>query len=99
MEGYDPAYVAHNLPYIVVSGLGVQAREALRKEGGARYISDIPVVDSEDANTLLKHFKENDATNLAWNGKEHTERNKFRIKTVGRVAAFSWHFMYAITEG
>jgi hypothetical protein len=89
MDGYDPAYVGHNLPYIVVSGLGVQPREALRKDGGARFTSEIPPVDSDDANTLLKHFTTNDATNLAWNGREHTGRNKFRIKTVGRVDSAS----------
>jgi len=97
MDGYDPAYVAHNLPYIVVSGLGVQAREAPRKDGGARINSELPPVESEDANTLLKHFTDSDATNLAWNGKEHTGRNKFRVKIVGRVV-LQWHCMYAVTE-
>ena len=88
--------MAHNLPYIVVSGLGVQEREVFRKEGGARFTSEIPPVQSEDANTLLKHFITSDATNSAWNGREHTGRNKFKIKTVGRVASTSWKQIYTI---
>lgn len=85
MDGYDPAYVAHNAPYLVVSGLGVHVKEAPRKDGGARITSDIPPLETEDAKTLLRHFKDSDASNLAWNSKEHSGRNKFRVKTVGRV--------------
>lgn len=98
MDGYDPAYVAHNVPYLVISGLGVQEREQIRKDGGARIVSEIPIVESEDARTLLQHFMDNDASALAWNGKEHTGRNKFKIKAVGRVAFTSWHYLYKVTE-
>jgi trafficking protein particle complex subunit 11 len=85
MDGYAPAYVAHNIPYLVVSGLGVHTKEAIRKDGGIRIQSGIPPVESEDAATLLKYFQDSDASNLAWNGREHSGRNKFRVKTVGRV--------------
>lgn len=87
MDGYSPAYVAHNIPYLVVSGLGVHAKEAPRKDGGVRISSDILPLESEDANALLKHFKDSDGTNLAWNGREHSGRNRFRVKTIGRVPA------------
>lgn len=87
MDGYAPAYVAHNIPYLVVSGLGVHAKEAARKDGGVRISSEIPPLESEDANALLKYFKDSDGTNLAWNGREHSGRNRFRVKTIGRVPA------------
>jgi hypothetical protein len=83
MDGYPPAYVSHNLPLLVVSGLG-SAQEPASKDG-IRITSEIPSVETEDAETLLRHFKQSDASNLAWNGREHTGRNKFRVKTVGRV--------------
>ena len=85
MDGYAPAYVAHNLPYLIVSGLGSHESEAPRKDGGIRIASEIPSVESEDAIALLKHFRDSDASSLPWNGREHSGRNKFRVKTVGRV--------------
>lgn len=86
MDGYAPAFVAHNVPLLFISGLGSRSQEHARsKDGGLRIASDIPSVDSEDATTLRKHFEENDASSLAWNAREFSGRNKFRVKTVGRV--------------
>jgi hypothetical protein len=86
MDGYAPAYVAHNIPLLVVSGLSsVPQDEAALKEAGTRITSEIPIVESADAQVLLRHFRDNDARRLAWNSREHNGRNKFRVKTVGRV--------------
>jgi hypothetical protein len=86
MDGYAPAYVAHNVPLLVVSGLGSPPKDDTKlKVGGARIISEIPSVDSDDAQALLRHFEDSDASNLAWNGREHNGRNNFRVKVVGRV--------------
>jgi hypothetical protein len=88
MDGYAPAYVAHNVPLLVVSGLGSWPHEASTLENGAiRVASEIPPVESEDAQVLLRHFKDNDAGNLAWNAREYSGRNKFRVKIVGRVVS------------
>jgi hypothetical protein len=86
MDGYKPAYVAHNVPYLVVSGLGEARRnDAYLKAEGVHIVSDVPPVESEDAEVLLKHFKDSDAEGLAWNSREHSGRNKFRVRIVGRV--------------
>lgn len=86
MDGYAPAYVAHNIPLLVVSGLGsVTHDEAALKEVGTRITSEVPVVESADAQVLLRHFRDNDARGLSWNSREHNGRNKFRVKTVRRV--------------
>jgi hypothetical protein len=86
MDGYAPAYVAHNIPLLVISGLGSPPNHSIRLDnGGARISSEIPPVESEDARALLRHFQESDANDLAWNGREHNGRNKFRVKIVGRV--------------
>jgi hypothetical protein len=88
MDGYAPAYVAHNVPLLVVSGLGSQPRQKSTVEDGApRITSEIPPVESEDAQVLLRHFKDSDAGNLAWNAREHSGKNKFRVKLVGRVVS------------
>ncbi|TVY18166.1 Trafficking protein particle complex subunit 11 [Lachnellula arida] len=83
MDGYPPAYIAHNLPLLIVSGLG-SVQETSASKSGTRITSEIPPVDTEDAERLLRHFKRSDASDLSWNGREHTGRNKFRVKVVGR---------------
>jgi hypothetical protein len=99
MDGYAPAYVAHNIPLLVVSGLGSQPNENLILENGAiRIASEIPPVESEDAQVLLRHFKDSDAENLAWNAREHSGRNKFRVKIVGRVVSADSVIILSVTE-
>lgn len=90
MDGYAPEYVTHNLPLLVISGLGhtppLNSPEASRDWGtGAQITSEVPPVQSEDASVLLKHFKASDGGNLAWNGREHNGRNKFRVRVTRRV--------------
>ncbi|TAQ89462.1 hypothetical protein B7494_g2219 [Chlorociboria aeruginascens] len=79
MDGYEPAYVAHNLPLLVISGLRPSNEEEKRQEdGGVTITSDIPSIESTDAQALLKHFLDSDAGSLPWNSREHSRRNKFR---------------------
>jgi hypothetical protein len=86
MDGYAPAYVAHNIPLIVVSGLGSPPQGNTKlNAGGARISSEILSIDSDDARALLRHFEDSDAGNPAWNGREHNGKNNFRVKIVGRV--------------
>lgn len=88
MDGYAPAYVAHNIPLLVVSGLDSAPQDkSIAPEGAIRIASEIPPVESEDAQVLLRHFKDSDAGELAWNAREYSGRNKFRVKTVGRVVS------------
>lgn len=85
MDGYSPAFVDHNVPLLVVSGLRGDNQEELTLAEGIRIASEIPPVASEDGAALSRHFKDSDASNLAWNAREHGGRNKFRVKLVGRV--------------
>ena len=81
-----PAYVAHNIPFMVVSGLGRTRQNSTILDGpGTRIVSEVSPVDSPDAQVLQEFFKDKDAKKLAWNGREHNGRNKFKIKIVGRV--------------
>ena len=91
MDAYALAYVAHNIPLLVVSGLGTDNDEKEKwTDGGMRITSDIPPLETEDAKVLLRHFRHRDARGLSWNGREHSGRNKFRVKTVGRVVVQTW---------
>jgi hypothetical protein len=86
MDGYPPAYVAHNVPYLLVSGLGgAPQNHADLKAEGVRITSDVPLIESEDAEAIIKNFKDCDADGLAWNGRASGGRNKFKVKTIGRV--------------
>lgn len=99
MDGYAPAYVAHNVPLLVVSGLGSTAQHGTKYDSlGTRIVSEIPAVETEDALTLLENFKERDAVGLAWNGREHNGRDKFKIKAIGRVVISSAHCLLSMTE-
>jgi hypothetical protein len=86
MDGYAPAYVAHNVPYLVVSGLGdAPQKQADLEAEGVRIASDIPPVDSDDAEIIIRNFKDVDAEGLAWNNHASGGRHKFKVKIVGRV--------------
>ena len=86
MDGYAPAYVAHNVPYLVVSGLGDAERNHTDiKVEGVRITSDIPPVDSGDAEVLIRNFRDSDAGSISWNGRASGERKRFKVKIVGRV--------------
>lgn len=85
MDGYAPAYVDHNVPFLVVSGLGSAAQETPNQENGVRIASEIAPVESDDAAALLRHFKASNASDLAWNSREYGGRNRFKVKLVGRV--------------
>ena len=99
MDGYAPAYVAHNVPFLVISGLGSLPQDNQEaREGAILITSDVPPVESDDAQVLLRHFKDSDAGDLAWNAREYSGRNKFRIKTVGRVASADSKITLSVAE-
>ena len=99
MDAYEPAYVAHNVPYMVVSGLEPSASFGGESSSQAfRIASDVPWVDTEDSKILLKHFKERDGEGLAWNSREYNGRNKFKIKTVTRVFKPVIKSLISVTE-
>ncbi|RDW72025.1 hypothetical protein BP5796_08059 [Coleophoma crateriformis] len=89
MDGYEPEFVTHNLPLLVLAGLGPEKpTEATNStsgwETGVQITSQIPPVETRDADVLLKHFEANDGRELAWNGREENVKNKFWVKSVGR---------------
>lgn len=86
MDGYVSADVAHNIPFLVVSGLRTLSQDSAKTNGpGTRIASELPPLNTEDALALLGHFEERNGVGLAWNGREHNGRDKFKIKVIARV--------------
>ncbi|KAH8731169.1 Gryzun, putative trafficking through golgi-domain-containing protein [Phaeosphaeriaceae sp. PMI808] len=96
MDEYPPKYLQHNLPFIVLSGLGTTnesdppqpVQEVFPGRAVTTIHSDIPVVTGDRANTLLEDFLSADSTNAPWNGRTTGRKglvHGFRIRAVGRL--------------
>ncbi|RKF55596.1 putative glutathione transferase omega-1 protein [Erysiphe neolycopersici] len=80
MDGYAPAFVAHNIPLILVSGLLSEPKESSKQLDDTQELN----VGPEEASILLKLLQDVDASDLAWNSQEFTANKKFRVKMIGR---------------
>jgi hypothetical protein len=97
MEGYPADYVAHNLPFVILFGLGTNDIETqneyekdypLLREKGIYISSDLPNVTGPVAEELRTSFHEFDARNASWNsrpGKGKMGTMGFTYRSVGRV--------------
>ena len=97
MEGYPADYVGHNLPFVILFGLGstevTQPLEAERdfpflQEKGIYISSELPSVTGPVADQLLSSFHEFDARDASWNnrpGRGKMGTMGFTYRTVGRV--------------
>jgi hypothetical protein len=96
MDRFPEDYYLHNLPLLLLSGLGAEnhndidpSRKAhnLLQEGGFRIKIDAPLVQGDIAQQLLEAFREQDASNLPWHSQSLASRNGrvFKITSVGRV--------------
>ena len=97
MEGYPAHYVSHNLPFVVLFGLGsteivypdpIEEKYPLLQEKGIYISSDLPSVIGLAADELLSSFRDFDAKDAAWNnrpGKGKMGTTGFTYRTVGRV--------------
>jgi solute carrier family 25 protein 38 len=96
MDAYPSDYVVHNLPFIVLSGLGTAkeldppppVQDVLPGRAITTVNSEIAPVADDRADALLEEFLAADATNAPWNGRGSGRRgltHGFRMRTVGRV--------------
>lgn len=97
MEAYPEDYVEHNLPLILLSGLGAEPEASeetsersrrLLLEGGFRIKTDTPPLTSSTAENLLRAFLSADSSEASWNNRASSTTDgdgRFRIKRVGRV--------------
>ena len=104
MEGYPSHLVSHNIPFIVLFGLGSTAsnsREAdeedypLLQEKGVYISSELPSITGAIADDLIECFQDFDAKDAAWNnrpGKGKMGTMGFTYRNVGRVGQITSSF-------
>lgn len=95
MEAYPSAFVAHNVPLVILSGLGSQPPHGhdpvhypLLGEKGIKITSESPAVTGPSAEELLSIILELDAQDAAWNGRPGRGKMGtmgFKIKAIGKV--------------
>jgi hypothetical protein len=96
MDAYPPDLVLHNLPFVVLSGLGtakeVEApppvQDVLPGRAVTTVSSEAPLVEGDRADELLQEFLSADGTNAPWNGRPSGTKgiaHSFRLRAVGRV--------------
>ena len=97
MDGYPSHYVSHNLPFVILFGLGsdnahprdsVEEGYPLLREKGIYISSDLPNVSGQTADELLNSFRDLDARDAAWNnrpGKGKMGTMGYTFRSVGRV--------------
>ncbi|KAI1177997.1 Gryzun, putative trafficking through golgi-domain-containing protein [Nemania sp. FL0916] len=91
MDDYPDGSLDHNIPFLVVSGLGANLNGPLLtdpelRERGILVRSELPSIniDGREARTILRAIREADATELPWRPREGSRRHRFKIRTVGR---------------
>lgn len=100
MDRFPDDYVVHNLPLLLLSGLGTGNHSesdlsgkshTFLHEGGFRIQVDAPVVQGALANLLLQRFREQDASDIPWHAPSQSSKNGrvFKILSVGRVGQSS----------
>lgn len=94
MEAYPQEYIAHNYPFIVLSGLSSPTSStaavhlAPLQDGAPQIVSDLPSVTSETADQLRDCLLQEAGSAEAGNGRPTTLRAgriPFRVTVAGRV--------------
>ncbi|MCJ1382147.1 hypothetical protein MMC17_005259 [Xylographa soralifera] len=103
MDGYPAHYVSHNLPLVVLFGLGstdpkprdsIEEQYPLLQEKGIYISSDLPSVSGLAGQELLDCFHDFDAKDAAWNnrpGKGKMGAMGFTYRSVGRAFTLPPH--------
>ncbi|EPQ67914.1 BgtA-21156 [Blumeria graminis f. sp. tritici] len=83
MDDFESAFVVHNTPLLIISGISSGDKGDLNPDRVNSPVSDALHVDPEVVSALTKCLRNVDATELAWNSQEFAGKNKFRFKIVG----------------
>ena len=106
MDGYPAHYVSHNLPLVILFGLGftdpkprdnIEEQYPLLQEKGIYISSDLPSVSGSVGQELLNCFHDFDAKDAAWNnrpGKGKMGAVGFTYRSVGRVRRMLFQYYY-----
>lgn len=98
MEDFPKEYTEHNLPLVLLSGLGVDSgadggnTQLPRQESGTRIGMQSVECEGERARQLLHKLMQQDGRDHAWNAKAlagPTGTTKYAMKPIGRVGMLS----------
>lgn len=107
MDAYPNHYVVHNLPLLLLSGIGddrtdnaptVPEYPSLH-DRGTLIESDFPVLSGPLVDSLRAAFHDHDASDAPWKPPTDAGRSSgipLRIRNIGRVS-FSFHFRSSFT--
>ncbi|KAI0204569.1 Gryzun, putative trafficking through golgi-domain-containing protein [Astrocystis sublimbata] len=89
MDAYPPGTLDHNVPFLIVSGLGTTPAKGLPldkelRERGILVRSELPPIDTREARVILRLIQEADASNRPWRPRDGAKRHSFRITPIGR---------------
>ncbi|KAK4560494.1 hypothetical protein LTR86_005691 [Recurvomyces mirabilis] len=93
MEAYPTAYTAHELPLLILSGLGdrpnaeTSNQQAHQQESGARLVTASAECTGDRSKLLLEQFSKQDGNREAWNAQTlpgPQAHVKYRVRTIGR---------------
>ncbi|KZF26302.1 hypothetical protein L228DRAFT_242755 [Xylona heveae TC161] len=90
MDAYPGDYVAHNVPFVILSGLGSRISssedlpETLFQDGGIKIQSKLPPVTGPGAEQLLASFLDADRHNSHLSAATSLEKPYFAFKVIGR---------------
>jgi len=90
MEDLPEEYTQHNLPLVLLSGLGLEddALQDAKQSSGTRLLINTPECKGEKASQLLDQFVKRDGTLSAWNAGAlpgPVGSIKYHMKPIGRV--------------
>ncbi|KAF2731171.1 hypothetical protein EJ04DRAFT_579327 [Polyplosphaeria fusca] len=98
MDAYPSEYVLHNLPFILLSGLGVEpeldppthSKHVLPGRAVTSVASEISALTGDRAQQLLQEFLSAEGGDAPWNarGVQRGNRASFRFRAVGRDFQF-----------
>ncbi|GAB1209002.1 hypothetical protein APSETT445_007767 [Aspergillus pseudonomiae] len=98
MDAYPEDYVAHNLPFVLLSGLEPESEDGLGSsctdypllhEKGVHIYSDLPPLGGSTAEELREILLAEDASRTPWEARENalveSAGIEYKIKSVGRI--------------
>lgn len=84
MDRYPKDSIEHNICFLVVSGIAKGA--SVDTDGkGILVRSELPSLETREAEVLRRYFEKIDASKLPWNGHDTSRKHRFHCKIVDRV--------------
>ncbi|KAI2636717.1 Gryzun, putative trafficking through golgi-domain-containing protein [Xylaria nigripes] len=89
MDGYPLGSLDHNVPFLVVSGLGNSPTKPLPidpelREQGILVRSELPPIDSWEAKVILRFIQDAGSISSLWHSRDNPKRYKFKVRLIGR---------------